>query len=247
MRIARLLIVFTLSWIGAAAVMAQMETPIGGWRQGDPEAPYTQTVNYPANSPGIDDGTPESNQIRGLIRVTTKQPATLVVNGNAMPLLVDESGMYARPYSFGSGSNSIEVRANDVQQRVQFYQLQSGQPQARLRIVLSWDTDGTDLDLHVLTPGGGHAWYGERVIPAGSIDTDVTTGFGPEIFSSAAPEKGLYQIYVNYYGGGQSSAITTARMAVITAEGTADEKRQEFTVPLRFSGELTRICQFVHP
>jgi uncharacterized protein YfaP (DUF2135 family) len=235
----------------AAPALAQLDLPRGGWRQGGTAAPFTQTVHYPASSPGIEADTPESAQIRGRIKSGAKT-ATFVVNGNAMPVRLDEDGAFARPYSFGQGSNGVEARADGQRLRAQFYQQPAGQAQARLRIILSWDTDGTDLDMHVVTPGGQHAWYGERVIRGGALDVDVTTGFGPEIFASPAPEKGLYQIFVNYYGGGEEEdasvkRLTIARLTVITDEGRAGEKRQEFSVPMRFPGELIQVCQFVHP
>ncbi|WP_374705015.1 YfaP family protein, partial [Escherichia coli] len=60
----------------------------------------------------------------------------------------------------------------------------TGTIRARLRLVLSWDTDNTDLDLHVVTPDGEHAWYGNTVLKnSGALDMDVTTGYGPEIFA----------------------------------------------------------------
>ncbi|MDR2881490.1 MAG: hypothetical protein LBV29_06280, partial [Azoarcus sp.] len=148
---------------------AELTAPISGWRLGNPDTPFTQEVQYPAVRPGIDAGTPASAQIRGRIRASEKKPktATLVVNGNAMPVRLDESGAFARPYSFGAGSNSVEVISDNERSRVQFHQSASGQPVSRLRILLSWDTNGTDLDLHVVTPSGQHAWYGRRVISGG--------------------------------------------------------------------------------
>ncbi|MDR0701240.1 MAG: DUF2135 domain-containing protein [Azoarcus sp.] len=223
---------------------AGLDAPINGWRQGNPSAAHIQTVNYPAVTPGIDADTPESSQIRGRIRAHGKKTATLVVNGNAMPVRIDETGAFARPYSFGSGSNSVEVVSDGERLRAQFYQRANGQAESRLRILLSWDTDGTDLDLHVVTPRGQHAWYGQRAIDGGAIDIDVTTGYGPEIFASAAPEKGLYQIYVNYFGG-HGGELTIARLAVISNEGTAHEKRQEFSFPMRFAGELVHVRSLV--
>ncbi|MCL2161285.1 MAG: DUF2135 domain-containing protein [Betaproteobacteria bacterium] len=244
--------------LSPATALAELDAPISGWRQGDPDAPFTQAVEYPAARPGIDADTPASAQIRGRIRAHGKKTdtATLVVNGNAMPVRLDESGAFARPYSFGAGSNSVEVISGEERSRVQFHQSANGQPVSRLRILLSWDTDGTDLDMHVVTPSGQHAWYGQRVINSGAIDVDVTDGYGPEIFASPAPEKGLYQIYVNFYGGGgdsdsdsdsDSNILTIARLTIISNENTPHEKRQEFTVPMRFSGEIVLVRQFMYP
>lgn len=231
----------------------KIDTPRGGWRNSaGADEQYTQAVNYPAASVSMQPGQSQTAQIRGKIANTAKdKPATLIVNGTAMPLALDEDGNFARPYGFGSGSNGVEVRAPDGKQRArtQFVDGYAGKTQARLRVLLSWDSAGTDLDLHVVTPDGGHAWYGNRVLKDGSaIDVDVTTGYGPEIFSSAAPLKGQYLVYVNYYGSGaDASALTVAQVTIITNENTAREKRQSFMVPMRAQGELTLIKSFVLP
>jgi uncharacterized protein YfaP (DUF2135 family) len=237
----------------AATAQVTIDNPRGGWRNsGGEQEQYTQTVNYPAASVNLQPGQSETAQIRGKIANAAKgKPATLIVNGTAMPLAVGEDGAFARPYGFGSGSNSVEVRSPDGKQRArtQFVDGYTGKTQARLRVLLSWDSNGTDLDLHIVTPDGGHAWYGNRVLKDGSaIDVDVTTGYGPEIFSSAAPPKGTYLVYVNYYGSGMdASALTVAQVTIITNENTAREKRQSFMVPMRAQGELTLIKSFVLP
>jgi uncharacterized protein YfaP (DUF2135 family) len=236
-----------------AQAQVSIDAPKGGWRNSaGAQEEYTQPVNYPASSVNLQPGQSETAQIRGRIAGVTKgKPATLAVNGVAMPLEVGEDGRYGRPYGFGSGSNSVEVRAPDGRSRArtQFVDSYQGKTQARLRVVLSWDSAGTDLDLHVVTPEGGHAWYGNRVLKDGSaLDVDVTTGYGPEIFSSAAPPKGNYHVYVNYYGSGaDNSVLTVAQVSIITNEGTPREKVQSFQVPMRAAGELTLVKSFVFP
>lgn len=241
-----------------ALAQVTIDAPRGGWRNSaGAEEQYSQGVNYPAASVSLQPGQSETAQIRGRIAGAAKaaagkdKPATLIVNGVAMPLLVDENGAYGRPYAFGRGSNSVEVRAPDGKSRArsQFVDSYAGKTQARLRVVLSWDSTGTDLDLHVVAPDGGHAWYGARVMKnGGALDVDVTTGYGPEIFSSSAPPKGNYHVYVNYYGSGEQSAvITTAQVAIISNENTLNEKMQVFQVPMRAAGELTLVKSFVYP
>lgn len=233
----------------AALAQVSVDAPQGGWRHsaGD-NVTYTQEVNYPASSVNLQPGQAASAQIRGRIANAPKdKPATLVVNGVAMPLQVNPDGSYARPYGFGSGANGVEVRApgGAERKRVQFYDGYAGKTQARLRVVLSWDTPNTDLDLHVVAPDGGHAWYGAPVMPnGGALDVDVTTGFGPEIFSSATPPRGTYHVYVNYFGGMSASALTVAQVSLITNEGLPNEKQQTFRVPMRAEGELTLIKSF---
>jgi uncharacterized protein YfaP (DUF2135 family) len=241
-----------------------IEEPKGGWRQGETGERYTQEVNYPASVVNTPKSIATTALIKGRIEGARKggdkaehqrpapdKPATLIVNGTAMPLRIEADGSFSRPYAFGQGSNSVEVRMpdNGPRQRVQFYDTAAGKAQSRLRVVLSWDSDGTDLDLHVITPSGEHAWYGQRVIAGGgALDVDVTTGYGPEIFSHPAPERGVYLVYVNYYGSGSAAGdLTIAQIAVISNENTPNEKRQVFQVPMRRAGDLTLVCSFVYP
>jgi uncharacterized protein YfaP (DUF2135 family) len=232
------------------------EEPKGGWRQGVAGERYTQDVNYPASVVNTPRSISTTALIKGRIDGMPKgqvlgPPATLIVNGTPMPLRIEADGSFSRPYAFGQGSNSVEVRMpnNGPRQRVQFYDTAAGKVQSRLRVVLSWDSDGTDLDLHVITPSGQHSWYGQRVIAGGgALDVDVTTGYGPEIFSHPAPERGQYLIYVNYYGSGMgTSDLTIAQVAIITNENTPHEKRQVFQVPMRRAGDLTLVSSFVYP
>jgi len=242
-------LLFTLH---SATAQISIDTPRGGWRYSAGEAAgFRQQVNYPASSVNAS-GHSEAALIKGRIANTGKDgPAKLVVNGVALPLLLNDGGAFERPYASGAGSNGLEVRSPDgkTRKRVQFYDAYAGKPQARLRVVLSWDSKGTDLDLHVVSPDGEHVFYGNRVAAnGGALDVDVTTGYGPEIFASPAPPKGVYHVYVNYYGSGPDQEdVTTAQVAIVTQEGTLSEKRQMVQVPLRKAGELTLVKSFSYP
>jgi len=244
---------------------AKLDTPVGGWRTGAPEGEgenFRQIVNYPASSVNTPMGQANTARITGQISATPKsgEPGRLIVNGVSMPLKIDPTGRFDRPFSFPNGSNSVEVRSPDGQQRhrTQFLNASGGATPAKLRVLLAWDSDGTDLDLHLITPDGAHIWYGDRVVPNGAaLDVDVTTGYGPEIFAMPAPIKGQYLVYVNYFGGGYRSddegqeeavqPLTTAQVTVITEEGTPDEKMETFLVPMRAVGELTLVKGFSYP
>ncbi len=228
--------------------------PLNGWRNsaGD-EARYTQDVHYPAVAVSTPEGQSVNALIAGHIKSAPKagtSVGTLVVNGTPMPQRIEEDGTFSRPFAFGAGSNGVELRTADgTRKRVQFYDAYANKTHARLRIVLAWDTDGTDLDLHVVSPDGVHTYYADRVAPnGGALDVDVTTGYGPEIYSSAAPLHGTYLVYVNYYGSGNSgSDMTVAQITIITDEGTPNEKSETIRAPMRKAGELTLVKRFTIP
>jgi len=262
-----LLLLCTLTALSPAmaADSVKLDTPVGGWRSGAPEGEgesFRQTVNYPASSVNTPIGQANTARISGEIKATRKdnEPGRLIVNGVSMPLKIDDSGRFDRPFSFPNGSNSVEVRSPDGQQRhrTQFLNTSGGATPAKLRVLLAWDSDGTDLDLHLVTPDGAHIWYRNRTAPNGAaLDVDVTTGYGPEIFAMPAPIKGQYLVYVNYYGGGYRGdedggdeavqALTTAQVTVITEEGTPSEKMETFLIPMRAVGELTLVKSFSYP
>ena len=256
----------TATWSASAQAQSpaqvRLQLPQGGWRAADRDTGFVQTVNYPASRVAVRDGQSTAAQIRGQILGAPKAgggpsgrkaPAQLVVNGVPMPLETAEDGSFARPYAFAAGSNSVEVRSANGQagRRVQFLDLGSAQ-RARLRVVLNWDSPGTDLDLHVIDPQGEHCFYAHRVIDGGgALDVDVTTGYGPEIFAAAAPRRGVWQVYVNYFGGWGGGAdgerpadLTVAQLTVITDEGTPQETRRMQRVPLRARGDLQHVLSF---
>ena len=98
-----------------------------------------------------------------------------------------------------------------------------------LRIMMSWDTDETDVDLHVLEPDGEEAYYSHRRTSTGGfVSEDVTTGYGPEEYLRKDAQKGKYRILANYYASHRQAltgaAIVTA--TVYTNWGRKDEKSQ---------------------
>ncbi len=72
------------------------------------------------------------------------------------------------------------------------------------RLVLTWETDTNDVDLHLVDRNGEHAYYERPALPDGSsLLTDVTSGYGPEAFLIAPNAAGApYQVFVHYYASG---------------------------------------------
>jgi tetratricopeptide (TPR) repeat protein len=72
------------------------------------------------------------------------------------------------------------------------------------RVLLYWETDANDVDLHIRDAKGDHAYYSAKTLPSGGeLYADVTTGFGPECFEiPGKPSAGPYDLAVHYYAQG---------------------------------------------
>ena len=104
----------------------------------------------------------------------------------------------------------------------------------KIRIVLSWDADETDIDLHVLEPDGEEAYYGHRRTSSGGfVSEDVTTGYGPEEYLRKEG-LGTFKILSNYFASHQTAltGATTVTATVYTDWGTAAEKLKIMTLRL---------------
>lgn len=162
---------------------------------------------------------------------------------NSIPLrLPVKGGRFSRNFIAGPGLNNIyaEVQSKDsyVTDSVAFY---SKAPAKAMKIILMWDTDGTDVDLHVVEPTGEECFYGQRETKiGGSLDVDITDGYGPEVYTLATPTKGIYKIMAHYYSdnGNPQSALT---VYVVINEGTSNEKILCFESMLTMTGIVVNI------
>ena len=59
-----------------------------------------------------------------------------------------------------------------------------------MRVVLAWDADNTDVDLHVIDANGEEVFYGRNLsYQGGAITRDATGGYGPEEFALESPSR----------------------------------------------------------
>lgn len=107
--------------------------------------------------------------------------------------------------------------------------------QADLRIMIAWDADNTDIDLHVVEPGGEEAFYGHnRTERGGLVSHDITDGYGPEEYLISKAPAGDYGIFCNYFASHQQTVLgpATVTATIFTNWGRADEKRQTLAIRL---------------
>ena len=194
--------------------------------------------------------------IKGRIKKAGKnRPHKFIVNGIAMPLYTDDDGRFVKPWAFGPGSNSVEIRNPEgtKRKRIQFYDGNATKTRAKIRMVLGWDDARAEVDLHVVTPDGQHAFWAQPILNGGGgLDVDSVDGGGPEIFSVSEPPRGAYLIYVNYWGNFDPAGynfdasrherpLITATVTIITNENTIHEKFETYATPLRKIGDLTLV------
>ena len=116
-----------------------------------------------------------------------------------------------------------------------------------IRVVLTWDTDNSDMDLWVTDPEEERCYFENRQTYLGSvISPDITQGYGPEEFMLKKAPKGTYKIEVNYYGNRSQKQLlpVSLRITFFTHYGTPQEKKQETTVRLSNQREVIEVGSF---
>jgi Ca-activated chloride channel family protein len=96
---------------------------------------------------------------------------------------------------------------------------------AELQIETMWDTNYTDVDLHVIEPGGEEVFYKHmRSARDGFLHADVINGFGPETYTLPRMANGPYQIALVYYSGDDTRlTLETLVHVIIYVRGQRQE------------------------
>jgi Ca-activated chloride channel family protein len=105
-----------------------------------------------------------------------------------------------------------------------------------LRVVLAWDADNTDVDLHVIDPNGEEVYYGHNAsYQGGAITRDATGGYGPEEFALRVAKAGKYRVEANFYGHRQQvlTSNTGLMLWLSSGWGTPRQQDQRSTVRVR--------------
>ena len=113
-------------------------------------------------------------------------------------------------------------------------------------MTITWNTDATDVDLHVLEPDRTRVMYSTpKSRSGGELSQDQTQGYGPERYQIRKAPKGEFTILVhnfrrnpNLLGGETHVNVTITRYA-----GTDREKVQRRTVILSRDGEMVEVAK----
>jgi tetratricopeptide (TPR) repeat protein len=117
-----------------------------------------------------------------------------------------------------------------------------------LRVVLTWDADNTDVDLHVIDPNGDEVFYGRSLsYQGGTITRDATGGYGPEEFLLKDAKPGKYRVEAQFFGHRQQVLTTGTGLMLWLSSGFAREGQRDERATIRVgstSGERVVVGEF---
>ena len=117
-----------------------------------------------------------------------------------------------------------------------------GCPDCDMRVVMSWDADETDVDLHVTEPSGEEAYYGHRrTRSGGDVSKDITDGYGPEEYMLRKAPAGNYKIRAHYFASHQQAVFgpATATATIFTDWGRPNQRFQTLSIRLDKARQMT--------
>jgi len=112
-----------------------------------------------------------------------------------------------------------------------------------LRISMAWDTNDTDIDLHVIEPTDEEAYFGHKFTQIGGyVSRDFRWGYGPEEYMLKKAMEGVYKVRARYYTSHAQSLTggTTVLLSIFTNYGRPGREGVQFTT-IRLQ-ESTNIC-----
>ncbi len=121
---------------------------------------------------------------------------------------------------------------------------------ADIVVTMTWNTDRTDVDLHVTDPADETCFYGHpRTKLGGAITADVTQGYGPEMFVLGRAVPGAYVVKARYYGSDALRKTLRSRVFVTVTRrfGAPDEQRERRAFLLEDADDAFEALRFTWP
>jgi len=159
--------------------------------------------------------------------------AILNMNGYEQTVAIDEFGDFHEYISIFEPINTFYLRATNlsgntgISDDITVFQADDDRT---LTISVFWDTDSTDVDLHVWDPEENHCYYGDLyAIPNGALITIDDDGYGPEVFEQQPLSYGTFIIKAHFYEGYDYLNPTSATVEISLGEDTYYYGPYEFT------------------
>ena len=164
-------------------------------------------------------------------------------NGNLYPVSEAEAGAtYSHVVDLNNGSNTVRVLVignfdpaavqdlENIFAASEPFDIFCMSEDMAIRAVMSWQLDDSDVDLHLVEPGGtyfvrpGDCYYGNlnpnwgdsaSTLDDPVLDHDNTSGYGPETITLPQPQDGIYTLIIHYYSDhGSGDAPTTVNVTL---------------------------------
>ncbi len=117
-----------------------------------------------------------------------------------------------------------------------------------VRVVITWDTDASDMDLWITDPDGFVCSYSNKDTPIGGhLSNDFTGGYGPEEFIIKRAKPGRYVVQVNYFGDSRTtlSGPVTLQAEMFTNYGKKGVKKETLTLRLEEAKDVYEVGELV--
>jgi tetratricopeptide (TPR) repeat protein len=113
--------------------------------------------------------------------------------------------------------------------------------EADILVTITWNTDSTDVDLHVIEPSGEECFYSHpNTKSGGRLTRDVTQGYGPEMYVLAKAPAGEYVVRAKYFASDRNRASARTKVYATIARnwGRADEEIETKVVTLEIGKDM---------
>jgi TolB protein len=137
---------------------------------------------------------------------------------------------FSKEVELKSGDNVITVKAvnNCGKQGKATIRVTGEFTESAIKVVMSWNTNGTDVDLHLTSsnPADSECYYNKNpnwgdlnsTLDDPVLDIDNTSGYGPETIIVPQPKPGQYTVRVVYYSDHDSENAIPSFVTVKTYE-----------------------------
>ncbi len=113
--------------------------------------------------------------------------------------------------------------------------------EADILVTITWNTDNTDVDLHVVEPSGEECYYAHaNTASGGRLTRDVTQGYGPEMYVLSKAPAGAYKVRAKYFASdvNRASARTKVYATITRNWGRAGEEVETQVVTLETGKDM---------
>lgn len=105
-----------------------------------------------------------------------------------------------------------------------------------LRIVVDWNHNDTDIDLHIIDPNLEECYYEHTITTqGGTLSKDMTQGFGPESFTLKKAKKGWYYVKIKYFGDRKQKIETPTFMKITIFKNQGKRNEEKIVQVIRLT------------